>query len=249
MAEINKDSLEYLVDLGKKTNPVEQLEYDGRHYTRQEIKPVNEPQVSALGISTLTSLVELLSSKFGDGQFEGFDPAKHLVHVVSERRVDVVSAQSNAWKSREILVSCNLTETTQFQFGQFLPQDKFIIGLLSAFVKTTDRDELVRLAGAAKAEAVTLSHDDGISQEITVKGGAHLVDKMTAKNLVELGPYRTFRDIEQPVSTFLFRIQQSGENFPTFALMEADGGAWKIEAVQKIAARLSSGLKDAVVVS
>jgi|SRR5579859_1922838 len=78
---------------------------------------------------------------------------------------------------------------------------------------------------------------------------AEVLKREAAKNLVQLAPYRTFRDIEQPVSTFLFRIQQSGENMPTFALFEADGGAWKIEAVQKIAARLSAGLKDAVVVS
>jgi hypothetical protein len=247
--ETQKDALEYLVEIRKKLSPVEQLEYDGRRYTRQEIKSVNEPLVTALPISTLQSLVELLSEKFNERGFEGFDPAQHVIHVVSEKNVQVVSAQSNACAQREILVNCSLTETLPFTFGQFLTQDKFIIGLMSCFVKNNDRDELARLAGAAKAEAVTLSHDDGIAQEITVKGGAHLVDRVSAKNIVKLAPYRTFRDVAQPESEFLFRVQQSGENFPTFALWEADGGAWRLDAIASIAAKLSAGLTSATVVS
>jgi hypothetical protein len=249
MSELTKDGLEYLVETGKKLTPVEQLEFDGRHYTRQEIKPVNEPLVTALQISTLQSLIELLSEDFGGHGFEGFDPATNVIHVMSEKQVQVVSAQSNAWKNREILVNCLLTEVLQFPFGQFLTQDKFIIGLLSSFTNDGDRDDLARLAGAAKAEAVTLSHDDGIAQEITVKGGAHLVDKVAAKNLVQLAPYRTFRDVAQPISQFLFRVQQSGENMPTFALFESDGGKWKLDAIASIAAKLSAGLTNATVVS
>lgn len=244
----SKEALELLIETGKKLVPVEQLEYDGRNYTRQEIKPVVEPLVTAIQISTLQSLIELLSADFGGG-FEQFDVKKHVVHVVSEKLVQVISAQSNAWKNRETLVSCSLTETLPFGFGQFHMQDKFIIGLLSNFTNSGDRDDLARLAGAAKAEAVTLSHDDGIAQEVTVKGGAHLVDKVTAKNLVGLAPFRTFRDVAQPVSQFLFRIQQSGENLPTFALFEADGGAWKLDAIALIAAKLSAGLTNATVVS
>jgi hypothetical protein len=247
--ESQKEALEYMIETGKKLAPVEQLEYDGRHYTRQDIKPVVEPLPTALQISTLQSLVELLSQDFRGSGFEGFDPKMHLVHVMSEEQVQVVSAQSNAWKQREIIVNCALTETLMFPFGQFLTQDKFIIGLLSSFVQTLDRDDLARLAGAAKAEAVTLSHDDGIGQEITVKGGAHLMDKVTAKNIVKLAPYRTFRDVAQPISDFLFRIQQSGENMPTFALFEADGGSWRLDAIASIAAKLSAGLTDATVVS
>jgi hypothetical protein len=181
--------------------------------------------------------------------FEGFHPEKHLVHVVDETRVDVITADSNAWKNREVLVTCNLTQTIPFTFAKFHTQDQFIIGLLSCFAQTPDRDDLAKLAGAAKAEAVTLSHDDGISQEVTVKGGAHLMDKVTAKNIVQLAPYRTFRDIAQPTSDFLFRMQQSGENLPTFALWEADGGKWKLDAIALIAAKLSAALEEVIVVS
>ena len=252
MAEVSKDALEYLVEIGKKLSPVEKLEYDGRNYTRQEIKPVNEPLISGLRISTLSSLVDLCEGKFGEGPhgFEGFHPSLHIVHVVNEKNVEVLGAFSNQWKQRETLIDCTLTETISFQFGKFMLQDQFIIGLLSCFVASDERNDLVRLAGAAKAEAISISHDDGISQEITVQGGAHLVDRKLAKNLVKLAPYRTFREIEQPSSEFLFRLQQSSETtMPTFALFESDGGQWRLKAIEDIARKLRAELVGATIVS
>lgn len=254
MNEPSKDALEYLVEVGKKLVPVEIKEFSGRRYSRYNLMPISDPMVSPLWISTLSSLVDLCTGKFKDGSkdslgFEKFDAAKHVVHVASEKTVEVVAAVSDHWKNRECIVKCSLTETVPFTFGQFLTQDKFIIGLLSTFEETDDRQALVRLAGAAKAEAVTLSHDDGISQEVTLKGGAHLVDKVPARNLVKLAPFRTFREVAQPASQFLFRMQQSGENLPTFALFEADGGAWKLTAIENIARALRVGIVGATIVS
>lgn len=61
-------------------------------------------------------------------------------------------------------------------------------------------------------------------------------------NPVYLAPYRTFAEIEQPVSKFVFRM----ESGPKAALFEADGGAWKNEAILKIKEYLQkelSGIK------
>ena len=51
-------------------------------------------------------------------------------------------------------------------------------------------------------------------------------------NPVQLRPYRTFQEVEQPVSQFVFRIGDRGT--PEFKLVEAEGGIWKTEAVRKI---------------
>jgi hypothetical protein len=68
------------------------------------------------------------------------------------------------------------------------------------------------------------------------------------KGLVRLAPWRTFREVAQPVSSFLFRVQKAGD-LPQFALFEADGSAWKLEAVANIARMLSAGVTEAIVVS
>ena len=48
-----------------------------------------------------------------------------------------------------------------------------------------------------------------------------------------LTPFRTFYEVEQPESEFVFRIENRGDA-PKFKLIEADGGRWKYEAMQQI---------------
>lgn len=243
MPEVERAALEYLVDIGRKLSAPIEREIDGRKYIDEKLIGISPPKVTALKISTLGSLVELCTDKF-----EGFDVAKHVIHVVSEKQVQVVTLESNVWKEREILIDCVLTETTGIEFGSFHSQEKFIIALLSSLSSTGDRDELAKLAGNATAETVTTAVDDGVTQMVSMREGASLQDTKAVKGLVLLAPWRTFRDIEQPTSTFLFRVKKEGD-MPKFALFEADGGAWKLEAVENIAWKLSAGLTQATVVS
>ena len=251
-----KEALEYLFTNGKKLAEAEatiiEKTVDGRHYISKELKPVLPPLVTALKISTLGSLIELCSGKFGkendQAGFEKFDPSQHVVHVVSEKQVQVITAVSNPWKNREVLLDCHVAETNTFQFNKYLNQDDFIIGLLASFVDTEDRGPLAKIAGNATAEQVVTLVDDGVTQAVSVKSGAYTQDSQTVKGLVMLAPWRTFRDVSQPKSAFLFRVKKNGD-VPQFALFEADGGAWKLEAVENIARKLSAGLTSATVVS
>lgn len=59
--------------------------------------------------------------------------------------------------------------------------------------------------------------------------------KSSARPIVRLAPYRTFREIKQPESEFLLRSRIDDNNVPKLALYEADGGAWKISAIHGIA--------------
>lgn len=253
--EFGKEHAEYLVEVGKKLAPIVTVEFDGRRYTRRDLKPVEEPLTTAIRISTLSSLADLCTSKFklqhsgevktpAELGFEAFDPDAHVVHVVSPTQVQVVTARSNVWKRREILIDCNLTETTPFKLGTFLNQDEFIIAVLSCFVQGEDRDYVAKLAGNAMAERVTTAQDDGVSQSMGTRAGATLAEKTTVKNIVNLQLYRTFREVEQPTSQFLFRLKQAEQNIPQFAFFEADGGAWKLSATENIARYLRTKLPD-----
>jgi hypothetical protein len=63
------------------------------------------------------------------------------------------------------------------------------------------------------------------------------------KGRVKLAPFRTFRELKQPESEFVFRVHPGG----TCSLNEADGGAWKIAAVNAIADWLANRLKTSAV--
>lgn len=49
---------------------------------------------------------------------------------------------------------------------------------------------------------------------------------------MELIPFRTFQEVEQPASKFVFRI--GDKDVPAFKLTEAEGGIWKNEAIRNI---------------
>ena len=67
--------------------------------------------------------------------------------------------------------------------------------------------------------------------------------EMVVPNPVLLKPYRTFIEVQQPESAFIFRMQDG----PRAALFEADGGAWRIEAMENIRAYLAKELKEELV--
>lgn len=61
-------------------------------------------------------------------------------------------------------------------------------------------------------------------------------------NPVSLAPYRTFQEIAQPYSNFVFRM--ADKQVPTFSLIEAQGGVWKNEAVSRIKEYFKNALAD-----
>ena len=61
-------------------------------------------------------------------------------------------------------------------------------------------------------------------------------------NPVFLAPYRTFQEIEQPFSNFVFRM--ADKQTPAFSLIEAEGGVWKNEAVSRIKEYFKKALAD-----
>lgn len=52
-------------------------------------------------------------------------------------------------------------------------------------------------------------------------------------NPVELAPFRTFTEVEQPTSPFVFRVRRDGDAIMA-ALFAADADAWKNEAICRI---------------
>lgn len=61
-------------------------------------------------------------------------------------------------------------------------------------------------------------------------------------NPVNLIPYRTFLEVQQPASDFIFRMKSSCG--VQCAILEADGGAWKNEAMNNIKEYLKNALAD-----
>ena len=123
-------------------------------------------------------------------------------------------------------------------FSNWRDQEEFNIMLQSMFIDDADRNLVLDFASHLKIEKGAEVQDNGISQMATVRDGVASLAQAKTPNPVTLRPYRTFNEVEQPASQFVFRINKSAN----LALFEADGGKWKLEAVENISDYLKNEL-------
>jgi len=224
---LDQKALEYLVGLGK----VQVIEIDGQKYSPVGLNHVKVPKVEGINVNSLTGLVDYLKSKFDDNAFDGT-----MVHVVSESQVKLVSNILEDSGRETYMVADAFSP--KFNFGQWYDVENFIIAMQSCFVPNEDSGRLLRVVGNIKEENIRQSGDDGVSQQVTAKTGIATVENIKVPNPIVLAPFRTFVEIKQPESKFVFRMQQG----PRCALFEADGGAWRLEAMKEIKEFLDSEL-------
>lgn len=225
----DRDALEFLTQAGLP----EVLEVNGQKYATRQLYKVAEPTPAALVVRNLSGLVDYLKSEF-DGQ------APLLVHVVSPTQVVAVSSYNNDFARREIIKAEALLP--EYRYGSFYDSEDFIIKLQSGFVANEDRTKLLKVVGNIKEENVRSIGDDGVSQSVTAKTGVATVEDVKVPNPVTLAPYRTFIEVDQPASAFVFRMK----NGPVAALFEADGGAWRNAAIDSVATYLADELAELI---
>jgi hypothetical protein len=208
---------------------------DGLAYTDRPLTAVVEPALSKVSLLTLTGLVDLVKAGTDNLISDGW-----LLHVGSHLSVSLVKKQTDKYGRRVVLAAATCEDGQPFGFGKFMDREEFVIGLLSRFVQSSDLQEVVKMASALTASQVVLAEDDGVSQRTTVKQGIALKENVTVKGRVKLSPYRTFREVAQPESEFVFRLRSRDGGVPECALFEADGGKWKLDAVLIIKAWLEA---------
>lgn len=228
---INQEALKYLVNLGEEKDPIVML--DQGTFTKASLSRVKEAKASVLTVSTLTGLVDYIKSDLDKL------PEKLLIQVISPREVALYSPL-NADREREQYISAKAILPDNVVYDRFIGTEQFNIMLQSAFVDVGTKSALLKYTGLIQDEAVKTTGDDGVSQQVTVKTGVASVGQAIVPNPVELAPYRTFPEVEQPISKFIFRMQEG----PRAALYEADGGAWRNKAILSIKEYLQEELKE-----
>lgn len=233
---INKEALEYLVDLGMERDSIIQLEQGT--FSRENLKRVNDPVATTLKVSTLTGLVDYIKANVDELKDE------LLIQVKSHDEVRLFS-KLNTDRDRELYIQAEAILPNNIRYNSFIDTENFNIMLQSSFVDTGDKAVLLKYTGLVQDEAVKSTGDDGVSQQVTVKTGVASVGQAIVPNPVSLAPYRTFPEVEQPTSKFIFRMQSG----PRAALFEADGGAWRNQAILNIKNYLEKELEKAINVS
>lgn len=206
----------------------------GQTFLTHDLKRVMafDPRPAALSLSTLTGLRDYLNANV-----EKVELGKVIAHVNDYANVTVETAFEGETKKRTHVLSAKLDPNLKtFQFGQWMNTDDFILAARTLFQGNGAMDELVKYASLVSVEDSVNLQDDGVSTTMRVKKSvtSGVTNEVTSTGFYTLIPFRTFREIEQIESLFLFRMKLVEGKGAQVALFEADGGSWRLEAVSRI---------------
>ena len=226
-----KQALEYIV--GLKEPAISEIH--GSTYSDKQLNRISYiPYAKTIEMHTLTSLVDYIKANIDTMS------NKMIIHVVSPTSVKLYSQLDND-RNREYLIEVN-AQLPDFRFGDYIGHESFCIALQSKFIQNDDRDLVLKFAGTVEDGTVAEYGDDGITQKATVKTGLASKGDAIIPNPVKLRPYRTFLEVKQPESAFVFRMKS--DRGVQCAIFEADGGAWKNAAMKNIKEYLQFELAD-----
>lgn len=219
-------ALKFVTGLKEEALEPKVIEIDGKTYCTKHMERYDvKKYADVLRVSSLTALVDYIK-----GCPEELNE-KMIIQIVSPSSV-ILKSGLDEERNREVLLEVR-ADLPLFDDNRWMSQESFMISLQAMFADTPDKDALLKIAGNIQNKTTADYGDDGVTQKTTIRQGiASLVD-VKVPNPVMLRPYRTFMEIEQPVSEFIFRIDGESEE-PNFKLVDANGKKWVIEAKQGI---------------
>ena len=163
-----------------------------------------------------------------------------LIQVADYRTVKVFTTLDGEM-DRYALYTCE-ADTPQVRSNVFMAHEEAVVQLRSLYIPNEDLTYLLKLLSGISTESKVTSNDNGVSQTVEAKSGVALTASVEVRPYVNLQPFRTFLEVNQPESLFLLRLKEGGN----VGLFEADGGVWKLEATRNIAEYFEEHLKDLI---
>ena len=215
-------------------------------YSDKKLFPVAMENTAApINTGTLDSIVEYVKEY---AVSDSIEVDRLLIHVVDYRTVMLMNCL-NMDKQREVLMVAK-ADVPQFPFSRFMDNEEFTIAVQSMFQDIVvpddgadDKELVLKFSGTVTAGSVSQYKDDGVTQKATIKKGVASKTEAVVPSPCRLRPYRTFVEVVQPMSEFIFRMREGGNNTVESALFVADGGAWKITAMKTIKQYLEERLE------
>jgi hypothetical protein len=202
------------------------------------------PLPDTVEVSTLGAVRDYLTANK-----DGLSLAALTVHVYSPNRVQVLAPLNVRDASRATYLGASCDDSTANWLDRYHAIEDFVVGFQTRFADAADRPRLLALIGNVKHESVKTAADDGVTQIVQARAGVALVSEVPVPNPVRLTPYRTFREVAQPDSLFVLRVKAGPAGFlPVVGLFEADGGAWRLTAIERVRAWLAEALPKEVAV-
>lgn len=228
-----KEAIEKLLSLAKP----ESIDIEGRKFYDPSYRELSaEQSVELFTVNTLTGLVDYVKSEFDTER-------KMMIHVESPKKIKLFDALNSTNDRRTYLAGAALLPT--IKFGEWIDRESFQIALQANYIPNDDLKELLGIVSNMVVNDGNTIKDNGITQEVTVKQGVEFAT-LDLKEQYSLMPFRTFVEVDQPASSFVFRVKHDSQKNIYCSLHEADGGAWELNAMHYIKKYLENELKEAI---
>jgi hypothetical protein len=214
-----------------------QQDIGGRIYTNKELRRLEHPNEYTPTQRKFETLEGLAMFVKDFKPPVDVDLENLFFHVESPSQVSLCGQlQHDNFNKRFVYATASM-ELEKFKFSsggkpQLYDLEMFVIALQSLFVPNEDLDIIIDNACGVSSENVATNNDDRMSQTIELRTGIVTKSKVKVKNPVKLRPFRTFREVDQPESSFILRWHNAKPMCAS--LWEGDGGAWRGVAMKSI---------------
>ena len=235
---MNKEALDRILEVHDAARAVREI--NGVQYTTGNLRAILPNAPDSIEVESLTGLVDFVNKNR-----ESF-PREEMVALVKSQDAVVLYGKMDEWgpdqkrfRPQYARVVRN-KDIEEFPFGQFQDHETFVIKLMTQFVWDESLSAFITKVRLIKAENSVQTEDNGVTNKTTRKEGIELA---MDREIIKLKPYRTFVEVEQPQTPFIFRATlRNGE--VQCALLECDGGAWLNQVRLNIKAYLEAALPD-----
>ena len=243
---IIKDAMQKIEELVKASSEIKEI--DGHTYlindgTCREIHPDFSPLPKTYEFLSLDGLVKIIRKEHANITMACETPDVLYINVTSPTSVSV-STCVDRYNRRAYLYHSSYEFPRKWIGTNWFEHEEAMIILRSQFIQNEGTEYLLDFLSRVSDENSVQSDDNGMTQTVQVKKGIALAAREPVKPIVNLRPYRTFLEVDQPESAFLIRVR-SRETLEV-GIIEADGGMWKIEARHSIVAYLERELKELI---
>lgn len=206
-----KDAIESITTLANKAKEPKTLEYNSHLYLIDEWGKANriwemKDTPEKKRVCSLDALVALIKHEAVDRYASNAHPL--FVNCESFGSVTCyLSPDSGNYENRVTLYEAVATDVPGFRDSKWSLEEA-MVALRSKFQHTDDVDYILGLIGRMDVNQQISSEDNGVTQTVQVRSGVSFVENQQVRPIVSLAPYRTFQEVLQPESDFVFRVDQ-----------------------------------------
>ena len=208
------------------------------HYASANLVRINPKKdfPKSISLTGLDSVCKMVINEAND-----LFPGDQVLIQVADYNFVRVFTTLDGEMDRCYLYECG-ADTPRVKTGTFMSHEEAVIQIQSLYIPNDDTRYLLKLLSSVSQESKVSSKDNGVSQTVEARTGVALTTNLEVRPYVNLQPFRTFLEVPQPESMFLLRLDNNGQ----IALIEADGGVWKLEATRNISAYFEKELGEMI---